>query len=612
MTAELPEPPSDGSDVWGAQLNKAIADIAAAVPAVTGDVSITSVDDKGNPILSAGYIGSAAVLLAAAVGSPDGVASLDDAGQLPASQSGNIDYLSVGAAPANHTHALADLPSVALAINATPAMGVFNATTKAWPTRISLTNSATRTVIWWGDAAIPADAVPNVDLFFGPTTTGGTVSTPVVPPPATTTPDPVTGIALAIPTVVVNGSLYNISALFTNGSTARTFTYLQLAVRGPDGTAYDTGYNNNYNAAASATLTLTGSGTAPTTGTYTAKISYNVTGGNTTWVDGPTVSFSITSVGGGVTPPPAGDTGHRTIPLIGRSGLAWNSGVFFNAGNVSSANSFATWRGRKLDSIMYFTGRSQYSDMNYLNPGLTSWPGYRIISLPSQPAGQSNFGTASTGINFWTQWGLNAKNAGWNDGRTIVRLNWEANGNWYNWAWQNGGASLFVQTYQSAVNAIRSNAPKMLFDLTMNRGNVNGGVTWQTQIFNPLLNYFDIIGLDWYDDFPSQATTSGFNSALANDPGPTSIASYCRTNGKMLWLNEWGLSHRKDGPSGGDDPAYMLSMWNWQVANADVMAGETYYEDNGTNGQLGRISDGTNPNGAAVYKSTSHWGGTGA
>jgi hypothetical protein len=620
MTAELPEP-SVTDDVWGLQLNTAISGVEAiaaeAAAAAASNVNITDVDDDGNPIVNYGN-SSATVLLVSALGKPGGAASLDGGGQIPLSQIGNINPTSIGAAAAQHTHALADIPEVVRALDASPAIAVFNTTSGKWPARNTITTSTTRTVIWWGDADIPSDAKPNVDLFYGPTArSGSTVPTPPSTPPPTSDPDPVTAITRGEPVNTVNSSLFNIRANCTNGNTANTFTYLQLAVRGPNGENGDTGYNSNVTITSGQLLTVTGSGSAGVTGVWKAYLTYNIAGtaGQSSWVDGPSTNFTIAATGGGTTPPPAGDVGHRTIPLIGRSGLAWNSGVFYNAGDPTSAQQFATWRGRKLDSIMYFPGRTNYDQINWRHTGLNSWPGYRIVSVPAQPANQNNnTGNSATGYNFWAEWGRQAKAQGWDDGRTIVRLNWEANGNWYPWAWYNGGASLFVNTYKNVVNAIRSTTTKMLFNLTVNRANVNGGITWNTQVYDPLIAHYDIIGLDWYDDFPAMNNLSSWNSALAANPGPTSIASYCRSKGKMMWLDEWGLSHRPDAGSaaGGDDPYYMGKMFEWCTANSDVLAGETYYEDDGTNGQYGRISGGGNPNGAAAYWLLSRWCGTGA
>lgn len=610
MTIGLPTP-DDSIDVWGEQLNAAIGGInataLAAQAAAATNVNVSSLDANGNPVLT--YTGGmATVLLSSAAGKANGVATLDAGGQVPLTQTGNVSYLSTGAAPAIHTHALADLPQVALAIDASPAIAVFNTTTSQWPTRNSITTSPTRTVIWWGDATIPTYAIAGIDLYFGPKTSGTTVSAPTPPAPPTSTPDPVTGITLTAPVVTVNGSLYNITATINAGSTARTLAYLQLAVRGPNGEQQDTGFNNNAVLTSGQTLTVTGSGTAASTGTWTVFLAYNVTGAaaDSNWTNGPVATFTIAATGGGTTPPAGGSVGTRTIPLIGRSGLPWNSGVFRNAGDLTSANEFATFRNRPLDSIMYFTGRAQYTDLNWMRDDLTAWPGYRIVAMPTQPTGsQNSVGAGSQGTTFWTAYGKLLAAKGWNDGRTICRLNWEANGNWYDWAWANGGPANFIAAYKNAVNCIRLNAPKTLFNLGVTRGFAADSTVFLTGIANPLLNFFDIIGIDVYDQFPPETTQSAFDGSLNLIPGMNNVAAYCRANGKMMWLDEWGPSHRgTDG--GGDNPAYFNFMFTWMNANADVLAGETFYEDVGTGGEQTWLMTGANPNGAIAYKS--HWG----
>jgi hypothetical protein len=624
MSLNLPEPSPTG-DVWGNQLNDAISGLVqiavdAAVAAggiALGDYVKFSNPGRGNITPISQLVGTSEFWLAAAGGLKNGLATLDDAAQLPLNQAGNISYATVGAAAAKHTHPVADIPDVARALDAAPAIAIFNTTTNTWPARVTLTTSLTRTVIWFGDADLPTDARAGIDLFFGPDNRGGgTVPNPGSDPGnGTTTPDPGTGNVTGAPTVTVNGSEFNLAATFTNGTTATTYAYLQLAVRGPNGESLDTGYLTNVTLAANAAQALSGSGTATSTGTWSAWIAYNVTGGadQVNWVDGPKTTFAISSLGGGVTPPPAGDPGgSRTIPLLGRSGLGWNSGVFYDAGSITAATNFAKWRGRKLDSIMYFPGRGSDNDLNYRINQLDSWAGYRIFSVPCQPDKTGNLGTSTTYTNFWKQWGTDAKAQGWNDGRTIVRLNWEGNGNWYAWAWVNGGSALFVQTYMNVVNAIRSTAPKMLFDFTMNRNNNYTGQDWRTAIADPLINHYDIIGLDSYDDFPGAPNLSLWNQQIAQNPGPTSIADYCRTKGKMMWFQEWSSSHRPDGSPGNDNPFYITQMWTWMNANIDILAGETYYEDNGTNSQNGTLySSSFNPNAGAAYRALTRWGGTG-
>lgn len=594
----LPNPDTT-LDVWGNQVNAAISSINDAVDLVEGEVDV----------IQAALPNAGSGIPLAQKGAPNGVATLDSGGQLPIGQLGNVSPTNIGAAAAVHQHSLGDLPDMARTLRATPVFTVYNTTTNAWPaSRASLTTDVLRPVIWFGGTALPADAIVGVDAWIKTDTTQLVVA---AAGGGATTPPPTSGtIVMSTPTVTVNGSNYNMTADFTNGSTSKTFAYIQLVVRGPGGSpSADTGYVQGRTLAPGEKITLTGTGSATVTGAWTVKLAYTETGAS--WVEGTAATFNITSLGGGASPGDPGST--RTIPLIGRSGLAWNSGVFRDAGSLTAANEFATFRGRPVDSIMYFTGRTNQSDMNWLRSDLNSWPGYRIISMPTQVESRGNFGTNASDIAFWQNWGTLAKNQGWNDGRTIVRLNWECNGNWYPWAWQNGGAALFVQTWKSAVNAIRSTAPKMLFNICVNRGNVNGGVDWKTQILDPLIAHYDIIGLDWYDEWPNWKTQSSFNSSLAVSPGPgpTNLATYARANSKMLWLDEWGMSWRPEAgtDAGKDDPAGIGFMYNWLVANADVVAGESYFEDYGTNDQFHYLMTGKNPLAAAEYVKSSRFGG---
>ena len=44
---------------------------------------------------------------------------------------------------------------------------------------------------------------------------------------------------------------------------------------------------------------------------------------------------------------------------IGRSGLPWNSGVFNNHGNAASVAGFESWRGRPIDTVLWFAPRDR-------------------------------------------------------------------------------------------------------------------------------------------------------------------------------------------------------------------------------------------------------------
>jgi hypothetical protein len=595
MTVTLPDP-TQTIDVWGEQLNAYISNLNTQVTTLQGQVAALQAVIS-NPGSDSGFVPLSAV------GADSGVASLDSGGRIPKPQLQNLSYADVGAAAAQHTHALADVPDAAKGINNSLAVGIYNVSTSLWPSRVSITSSPTRSVMWFGNATVPADAIPGVDLFFGPKVSGTTTIGGSTTPPPPTSGD-ANGVTLPVPTVTVSGGTYTLKATpaFAN---AKTFTYLQFAVRGPNGENQDTGYNNGYVATAGSTLAMTGSGTATSNGTWTARVSYSLDG--TTWVDGTTASFTVTLASNG------GTGVNGTMPLVGLSGLAWNSGLTDSSdGGITSAQAFGTWRGRPVDTINYFTGRSTQADLHFLPDSLTSFAGYREISVSSQPDNAGgNSVAAAGGLNAdWTTYGQQLVAKGWNDGKTVIRLNWEANLNSWPHSWANGGAANYVNAFKNVVTSIRAGgATNVKFNMCMNRGNVVSGIDWRTNVMNSLIGYVDIVGLDWYDFAPSQVTDSTFNAARDQDPGFTTIASYCRSNGLKMSVDEWGAADSVSGYTGGGDSAYWIQkMHDTFAANTDVFVNDVYFNLNadGLNQQLYPVD--TKPLSSAQYKSSGAFG----
>lgn len=45
------------------------------------------------------------------------------------------------------------------------------------------------------------------------------------------------------------------------------------------------------------------------------------------------------------------------VPSIGRSGLPWNAGVFTSNASAEGVAAFEAWRGRPVDSVLWFPAR---------------------------------------------------------------------------------------------------------------------------------------------------------------------------------------------------------------------------------------------------------------
>lgn len=322
-------------------------------------------------------------------------------------------------------------------------------------------------------------------------------------------------------------------------------------------------------------------------------------------------SVTATPNGAATTPPP--NSSNTAVPVLGLSGLPWNAGLFYGNGAIANANAFATWRNRPVDSILYFTARATWNDMAWLHADLAAFPGYRIVALPSQPTNMDNSSTAAgTNNTWWANYGTSLVNAGWHDGRTIIRLNWESNLTGNPYAFNKPNAATFVQAFKNVVDSVKSTAPKTKFSLCVNKSNQISGINIYNDIYTPLLNYLDLITLDWYDHGPAQVDTASFNTAANQSPGGTDMAAFCRANGKKMWLDEWGVSRGDSAagwPGGGDNPFFIQKMWDWINANLDVVAGETTYNDPGAPSTLNHVlypRNSGNPNASDKYLSL--WG----
>jgi hypothetical protein len=598
---------------------------AAGTVAAGDDVRITGAASQEDLDTVQGLAEDAQDTAAAAVpqtwvGTADGVAQLDGAGVILSSQVSGLPPESFGAAPTRHAHILTDLPDVARLLGAALIVVPYDAGAEQWetPARAALGLRPGQLALWFGNAVPPADADADDLHFFD----AAAVPLPPVDPPDPPGERDANGVLLGEPGFTVTAQTVNLTAL-VNTDAARTFTYLQFALRRvSDNTAADTGHRSNL--AVNGDYTLTASQTALGAGDWTAFLAYSLDG--TTWFNGPPAEFEIEAPAPSPSP----------VSLIGRSGLPWNAGLFYQAGSRTAADSFATWRNRPLDAIMYFTGRDKWSDLMWFRSDLTSWPGYRIICVPFQPQlrnsqgqlnaeGGINTATASGGNNArWTTWANALKAAGWDDGRTIVRLSWENNGNWYDWAWghtthyTSAGAAIsaFNGAWINVVNAIRAVCPTVLFDINVNRGNSRSGVNFFTDILVPLSDYFDVVGLDWYNHAPPQLSQPEFDSTAAQTHSGTDIHAWCVANDKLMSLDEWGISHGNP-PSytgGGDDPNWIDKMWVWMQAHAYGNGGrlihEVTYNDPGAPSALRHslFNPEQNPNAAARYKQTNRWG----
>jgi hypothetical protein len=283
-----------------------------------------------------------------------------------------------------------------------------------------------------------------------------------------------------------------------------------------------------------------------------------------------------------------------------RSGLSWPSGVYPQDGTPAGATAFAAWRGRQLDVVDAWSARATWAQIDDPAWLYQRWKGepytmaFGVPMLPEHVPGVSLQACADGVYNaYWREFGTVISSYGL--GRSIIRLGWEFNGNWY--VWQATNPTTWAHCWQQIVTSARSTAPNLQWDWDVNRGLSLG-------LANPALaypgnNYVSMIGVDSYDSWPPATTAAGWQTQLNGPQGLNYWLRFAKAHGKLLSVPEWG-SEAVGTSAGGDDVQYVNGMRAFFTANASAIAFECNFQATSTGGSYG---PGTSiPKASAAYK----------
>ncbi len=262
-------------------------------------------------------------------------------------------------------------------------------------------------------------------------------------------------------------------------------------------------------------------------------------------------------------------------------------------------------RGRKSD--FYETWPNRWSWTEIRNPDIygavsavAGKPGRLQIGIAMLPEdGSGSFATCATGAYDQYYKDIGSKLASLGRGDSVIRLGWEANGDWYKWSIGSGDPTPYIQCFRREVQALRSTAPNLRIDWNMNKDSHMG--TRSVAAAYPGDTYVDIIGLDFYDAWPKYtdqaAWDADFNSTQNGGPrGLGAWLTFAKSHGKKLSLPEWGLN-------GSDNAFFMQKMYDFFQANAASIAYECVFNiDPDTAGQFMFYPATYNPNAAARYR----------
>jgi hypothetical protein len=300
---------------------------------------------------------------------------------------------------------------------------------------------------------------------------------------------------------------------------------------------------------------------------------------------------------------PAVSTGARSIPI--RSGLPWASGVFQPSWNPADVEAFGTWRGAPVDVAVTWSARQTWDDI--INPaamyaaykGVPFTMAFGVAPVPEGDASATMAGCAAGSYNDkWTQFGTNIVAAGL--GKSVIRLGWEFNGNWYKW--QAKDPNQFAECFRQIVGTVRKVAPDLLWDWTVNRG--AGQSVTDARLAYPGDDYVDMVGIDSYDVWPGATAEDTWNQQYGSQYGLKFWADFAKQHGKKISVPEWGVytGTASQGHNGGDNAFYVGKMEEFFKAQGSNLGYESYFNEHADYYGGAIYSPTQNPKAASEYK----------
>ncbi|CAN5480549.1 hypothetical protein BH11ARM2_BH11ARM2_07370 [soil metagenome] len=285
---------------------------------------------------------------------------------------------------------------------------------------------------------------------------------------------------------------------------------------------------------------------------------------------------------------------------------------------------FGDWLGRRVMARVTFCANEKWSDVAHpyhfdaTERWIKSYPGrIEVVSVPLLPneekarftaqnrsseadrlaagrSGKGQFDSVARGDHDadFRSLATDLQRRGIAD-RTIIRLGWEYNGNWFAWSLGKDPEG-YRKAFRRAAFAMRKAAPKLRFDLGMaNRGEYDAD--WRDAY--PGDDVVDVISVDIYDHY-----NNGWDDQLLGKAGLKEYREFVRRHNKLEAYSEWGLSTDTHGH--GDDPAFVDHLADWFAAAPKRVLYQAVWNTwaGGPNAALQGERSGLVPLSAAAYK----------
>ena len=288
---------------------------------------------------------------------------------------------------------------------------------------------------------------------------------------------------------------------------------------------------------------------------------------------------------------------------------------------VADPYEFGTWLGKSLQVWETWNNYPDWTTMQGIPsvhtyftgegtaPFNKRWTGRLSFSQPLFAQSETTANCSAGGDDsHYTAIATALNNAGF--GNAIIRLGWEQNGDWFWWHATAANATAWTQCFQHAYTKFKAVNPNFVIEWNPNKSTDISG--FDTRTSYPGDAYVDVIGVDYYDQFPAYPDETAWDadySTTENGGSPKGIGSwisYASSHGKQIAFPEWGLNTQND-PTNPDNAFFIGKM-------ADTFAGLgtnlfeqsifTLLADSPTPTCNFAIHvDNCNPNATAAYKS---------
>ncbi|GAA1428225.1 hypothetical protein GCM10009616_07330 [Microlunatus lacustris] len=288
--------------------------------------------------------------------------------------------------------------------------------------------------------------------------------------------------------------------------------------------------------------------------------------------------------------PPSEERARRLLGLA-PSEQPWHSGAWAAGGVASTArvNGFGDWRGTPVDAATVYPETQTWQsihDSRWHIETFTGFQGVLAYGLPMLPdeKGSDDFASVVAGDHDWVYEQVARDLVDSGRGNSIVRIGWEANGDWFPWNATASTAGAYVAAYRHVVGVLRGIAPDLVIDFDLGCGTALRGQQDRMDALTLLYpgdDAVDLVGCDFYDWHNTRSTDEASWQATirpADSVGIADVADFARAHGKGLTYPEWGLaSTQQDGV--GDNPFFVEKVRDFFEANADVLVLESYFSE---------------------------------